>query len=644
MATVGGKYVTVPTFSAREGEDPDRWLERFEEAASYNNWNPERTLKNVYIALDGPAKAWGNRLKASAVRPTVWSSVAVAEAQTAADRAGDPDAPVVAPGPHGFREFFIEEFISATHHVSIGTKLSRRVQGPTESPVNYYHDVMDLCDKKNSLMSDKERLEYIFSGLEKELAERIVRMKPRTPHDVLEELRAEEYAEKLVGMHSRVRGAEASVSAVSTSTYAAFERKATPEVKQPPRATAENSSSDVQELKSMVSQLIKTIAETQSSPGRRRQGRFLPNRNEKGEPRCYDCDNYGHMARDCPKKSKNQTVQPAASTSGSAQKPDSKKKEVSQITLAEIDQISVYDEQEDGSRRFRFQFNNVSADHRLLLKEMASKKMLETVELQEIGSCRKKKTSCLLDTGSDLTIVSPEWCEEMKAKVTPWEGPHLWMANATPADVIGMVEISVANERGRACGSALVMKLNGYELLMGNNFLRQFKSLSIRYHEKGHEIILGEELPVEAAVISADKCRVQMLRGKLIPKQSIVRVAVAVIGTDEKQEAASAWVLTPANHLLERKNLAAAHSILPGPFPTAVYVANLSNRDEWLPKRACIGYIESAQIQVEGEEKEEKVDTKQESEILLTRGDLEKQFNCCHPRLDSTAAVESSLG
>ena len=463
MATVGGKYVTVPTFSAREGEDPDRWLERFEEAASYNNWNPERTLKNVNIALDGPGKAWGNRLKASAVRPTVWSSVAAAEAQTAADRAGDPDAPVVAPGPHGFREFFIEEFISATHHVSIGTKLSRRVQGPTESPVNYYHDVMDLCDKKNSLMSDKERLEYISSGLEKELAKRIVRMKPRTPNDVLEELRAEEYAEKLVGMHSRVRGAEASVSAVLTPDPVAREMK---------------------ELKDLMKQMI-------------------------------------GLMKDLVDKSTSET--PTSSV--------------------DIDQISVYEEQEDGSRRSRFQFNNVSADHRLLLKEMASKKMLETVELQEIGSCRKKKTSCLLDTGSDLTIVSPEWCEEMKAKVTPWEGPHLWMANATPADVIGMVEISVANERGRACGSALVMKLNGYELLMGNNFLRQFKSLSIRYHEKGHEIILGKKLPVEAAVISADKCRVQMLRGKLIPKQSIVRVAVAAMNTDEKLKEEPASVL-----------------------------------------------------------------------------------------------------
>ena len=87
------------------------------------------------------------------------------------------------------------------------------------------------------------------------------------------------------------------------------------------------------------------------------------------------------------------------------------------------------------------------------------------------------------------------------------------------------------------------MKLNGYELVMGNNFLRQFKSLNIRYHEKRHEIILGEELPVEAAVISADKCRVQMLRGKLIPKQSIVRVAVAAMGTDEKLKEEPASVL-----------------------------------------------------------------------------------------------------
>ena len=86
------------------------------------------------------------------------------------------------------------------------------------------------------------------------------------------------------------------------------------------------------------------------------------------------------------------------------------------------------------------------------------------------------------------------------------------------------------------------------------------------------------ELTAWKATVSADKCPVQMLRGKLIPKQSIV--CVAAIGSDEKQEVASAWVLTPTNHLLERENLASAHSMLPGLFPKAVYAANFSNRNE----------------------------------------------------------------
>ena len=119
-------------------------------------------------------------------------------------------------------------------------------------------------------------------------------------------------------------------------------------------------------------------------------------------------------------------------------------------------------------------------------------------------------------------------------------------------------------------------------------------------------------------------------------------MAVAAIGTDEKQEAASAWVLTPANHLLERKNLAAAHSILPGPFPTAVHVTNLLHRDEWLLNRACISYIENAQIQVEGGEKKEKVNNKQESEILFTQHDLEKQLKewATQPAQEGDAPVQ----
>ena len=169
MAGVGGRYVTVPLFSAKPGEEADQWLERFEEAASYNGWSDEKTLRSVYMTLDGAAKAWGKRLRASANRPTVWSSVAVAEAATVAARMNDPAAPAIAVGPHGFREFFVEEFITAAQHVDIGIKLKRCVQSAGEPPVNYFHDVMALCDQKNPNMSDAERLEYFFAGLEQEL-------------------------------------------------------------------------------------------------------------------------------------------------------------------------------------------------------------------------------------------------------------------------------------------------------------------------------------------------------------------------------------------------------------------------------------------------------------------------------------------
>jgi hypothetical protein len=113
----------------------------------------------------------------------------------------------------------------------------------------------------------------------------------------------------------------------------------------------------------------------------------------------------------------------------------------------------------------------------------------------------------------------------------------------------------------------------------------------------------------------------------------MVRVAVSAVGQEADRTTADAWVLTPANHLLERKELSAAYSILPGPRPTSAFVTNLSHRNVWLPKRACIGFIESAQIQVDDDDQGRHSDLP-ESKILLTKEDLAKQLN---PALDEVA-------
>ena len=73
-----------------------------------------------------------------------------------------------------------------------------------------------------------------------------------------------------------------------------------------------------------------------------------------------------------------------------------------------------------------------------------------------------------------------------------------------------------------------------------------------------------------------------------------------------------------------------------------MHVTNLLHRDEWLLNRACISYIENAQIQVEGGEKKEKVNNKQESEILFTQHDLEKQLKewATQPAQEGDAPVQ----
>ena len=138
-----------PCQLSQRNRDADEWLERFEEAAAYNNWNDEKMCRNVYVALDRASKAWANRMKNELNPPERWSTVQYAAQQTREARQAAPNAPEVLPQGQGIRERFIEVFMSDTHQVSVGMKLKRRVQRADESAINYYYDVMELCDKKS---------------------------------------------------------------------------------------------------------------------------------------------------------------------------------------------------------------------------------------------------------------------------------------------------------------------------------------------------------------------------------------------------------------------------------------------------------------------------------------------------------------
>jgi len=57
---------------------------------------------------------------------------------------------------------------------------------------------------------------------------------------------------------------------------------------------------------------------------------------------------------------------------------------------------------------------------------------------------------------------------------------------------LGCARIYVKHKNGSASGLVLVMKMGGIHLLLGNDLLKQFKSVSINYEAKENQVTLGE--------------------------------------------------------------------------------------------------------------------------------------------------------
>lgn len=81
-----------------------------------------------------------------------------------------------------------------------------------------------------------------------------------------------------------------------------------------------------------------------------------------------------------------------------------------------------------------------------------------------------------------------------------WDGPSVVMVNGQKAPPLGAIELEIEHQGKRASGRVLVLEMRGIELLLGNDFLSQFKLLQINYDAERPELLLGsivEELAEE---------------------------------------------------------------------------------------------------------------------------------------------------
>ena len=177
-----------------------------------------------------------------------------------------------------------------------------------------------------------------------------------------------------------------------------------------------------------------------------------------------------------------------------------------------------------------------------------------------------------------MSVITPELCQDLNLTVTSWTGPALILANGSPATPVGAVQITVANPRGRASGSAIVMTMDGMSLLLGNDFLKQFGKLEIDYRNLNPLITLGE-LPLSNVSVETPDSQSGMggrqpifsLKPRLIPARSVAPVQIAAIETTQEE---------PSSQLMKSKGLSAGR-LMSGKNPS-IFVTNFSAKDEWL--------------------------------------------------------------
>jgi Retrotransposon gag protein len=139
------QYLKPPVFRGFEGEDPDEWIEQFEVAARANEWDE---VAHVSRYLEGTARQWWRVVKA----PSHWEDVVQR----------GPDGDFIVPG---WKSTFVKYFRPEDFRMKLEERLRERVQAPGEAVINYYVDVLHLCDKLDRQMPESQKVRHLRRGV-----------------------------------------------------------------------------------------------------------------------------------------------------------------------------------------------------------------------------------------------------------------------------------------------------------------------------------------------------------------------------------------------------------------------------------------------------------------------------------------------
>ncbi|XP_077484470.1 uncharacterized protein LOC144094364 [Amblyomma americanum] len=124
------------TFSGTDGSDVEDWINLYERVSNYNRWDPTLMLANVIFYLNGTARVW---YETHEEELTSWDTFK----EKLKTLFGRPD----------------------DRQLAAKKQLATRAQYSTESYVAYIQDILALCHKVDSAMSETDKVGHVLKGI-----------------------------------------------------------------------------------------------------------------------------------------------------------------------------------------------------------------------------------------------------------------------------------------------------------------------------------------------------------------------------------------------------------------------------------------------------------------------------------------------
>lgn len=195
--------------------------------------------------------------------------------------------------------------------------------------------------------------------------------------------------------------------------------------------------------------------------------------------------------------------------------------------------------------------------------------------------CSGRVVEAIVDTGAEITIISPECSKLLNVKVNPeWEGPALRMGNGAIERPKGSVALEIFINKFPVYVTAAVLSINGFDLLLGNSALRQLSAIEIDYcagksplfsskpqfeEEEKDEIYIGTIISQESRSVPARSMIVATVEMKFVDHLNVRQI------------------IEPSNKVMMSKGLSVGRILLPTNLPPGelkVHLVNFSRSDQ----------------------------------------------------------------